>query len=139
MNRRHTLISYHECDHTYTVTIGTDMGQFTASVFCRPEDRDHETEYFGYEQAEIKACIYHARAKRKAYRERQIALQNFWKMMQGTRTYDIDAFYVKKLRAEIGEMEYMVKHWRNVEQMYETFYHNNILNHDRQMRGKKNG
>ena len=64
-----TLIenTYYESDHTYLVTIGTDMGEFTGCAQCEPADYDYESRYFGWELAEIKANLQYARAKRKYY------------------------------------------------------------------------
>ena len=54
--KKHTLIKNTKPnEHAYSVTIGTDMGQFTGEVECRKEDWDHESRYFGFELSEIKA------------------------------------------------------------------------------------
>ena len=113
--RKHTLIKNIKPDeHTYSVTIGTDMGQFTGEVECRKEDWDHESRYFGFELAEIKAEIEYSRAKRKYYDAQLKALIEFWCDMAQTRTYDQDAFWVKKMREKVSKIEIEKRHWTEV-------------------------
>lgn len=129
---KHTLIeALHDVDqHAYTVTIGTDMGQFSGSVECRPEDYNHESRYFGFELAEIKAEIEYARAKKKFYAAQIDALRRFWTDMSGTRTYDIDAFWVKKIRTRLGELEVEYMFWSNRACYLKDAYHTKIVSFD---------
>ena len=103
-NTKHTLIKNTVCDHVYTVTIGTDLGQFTASVFCRPEDQLHEVKYMGWELAEIKAEIKYSLAKKKKYEDQLEVMCRYWRDMSYTRSYDANAYYVKQLRRRIDEI-----------------------------------
>lgn len=113
--KKHTLIKNTKPnEHAYLVTIGTDMGQFTGLVECREEDWDHESRYFGFELAEIKAEIEYARAKRKYYDTQLRALIEFWCNMAQTRTYDQDAFWVKKMREKVSKIEIEKQHWIEV-------------------------
>lgn len=110
--KKHTLIENIKPDeHTYLVTIGTDIGQFTGAVECREEDWNHESRYFGFELAEIKAEIEYARAKRNYYNAQLKALTEFWRDMSATRTYDQDAFWVKKMREKVSKIEIERQHW----------------------------
>lgn len=105
---KHTLIeTLHDVNqHAYVVTIGTDMGQFTGAAQCHEEDYEFESEYFGYELAELQAEIAYARAKRDHWNSRLKALTDFWKKMRNTRTYDVDAYWVKQMRKEVDEASY---------------------------------
>jgi hypothetical protein len=130
MSKRNTLISNTEKDHVYTVVIGTDMGQFEGSVFCRPEDRDHESSYFGWEQAEIRATEKYAKAKIKNYAARLKALTDFLGMMSNTRTFSADAYWVKKMEQEIEDLRQIQRDWKRYARHLEEQYHLNIVNFD---------
>ena len=132
MSKKHTLISYKRDKdaHTYQATIGTDMGQFTAEVYCRKEDWGHESRYFGYELAEIKAEIQYARAKRNYYDAQLKALTQFWRDMSTTRTYDQDAFWVKKMREKVSKIEIERQHWVEVIKDLKRAYYMKITTFD---------
>ena len=131
MRKRHTLIENIQPEpHTYLVTIGTDMGQFTGLSKCREEDWGYESQYFGYELAEIKAEIDYARAKRKFYEAQMSALTQFWREMSQTRTYDMDAYWVKKMRARVDATEELRAYWANQVQSLKEAYHINIVTFD---------
>jgi uncharacterized protein YecE (DUF72 family) len=111
-NRRHTLIENVKLDpHTYLVTIGTDLGAFSGVVECREEDWDKESQYFGFELAELKAEIEFARAKRKEIKAQLIALRRFWCDMMDTRTYRANDFWVKQMRRRLSELEDSFQAW----------------------------
>ena len=129
--KKHTLIENIKLDpHTYLVTIGTDMGQFTGAVECREEDWDHESRYFGFELAEIKAEIEYARAKRKYYDAELSALTEFWRDMTTTRSYDVDAFWVKKMRARVDDINAKKQFWTDKVQYLKDSYHIKITTFD---------
>lgn len=129
--RKHTLIENIKPDeHTYLVTIGTDIGQFTGEVKCRKEDWGYESRYFGFELAEIKAEIEYARAKRRYYDAQLKALIEFWRDMSTTRTYDIDAFWVKKMRAKVSKTEIERQHWVEAIKDLKRAYHLKITTFD---------
>jgi hypothetical protein len=127
---KHTLINNTFCDGRYTVTIGTDLGQFTGSTFCRVEDREHMSDYFGWELAEIKAEIQYARAQRKFYLAQIGALAEFWRDMSGTRTYDQDAFWVKKMRKKLDALTKKRDEWDARITHLKNLYHIRILAFD---------
>lgn len=122
--KKHTLIENTKLDpHTYLVTIGTDIGQFTGVVECREEDWDHESQYFGFELAEMKATIQYARAKKKEYNAQLKALTQFWREMSATRTYDENAFWVQKMRKRINDIEGMQMFWSSEVDNLKTDYY----------------
>lgn len=130
---KHTLIeSLHDAEqHAYLVTIGTDMGQFSGAVACREEDYNRELKYFGFELAEIKAEIEYARAIRKHWSARHKALQGYWFDMSQTRSYDEEAYWVKKLctaiqvaRDNVNQASEQIKHLR-------VLYYNKIKELDK--------
>ena len=127
---KHTLIKNDYCDNIYTVTIGTDIGLFTGSVFCREEDREFRSDYFGWELAEIKAEINYSRAKRKYFNAQLDALTRFWSEMSKTRTYDMDAYWVNKMRKRVDEVEENVKYWTERIQYLKEVYHFKIVSFD---------
>lgn len=129
--KRHTLIKNTKPnEHTYLVTIGTDIGQFTGVVECREEDWDYESQYFGFELAEIKAEIEYARIKRKYYDAQLKALTEFWRDMRQTRTYDIDAFWVKKMRDKVSKVAIEREHCVEVIKDLKRAYHLKITTFD---------
>lgn len=131
--KRHTLIHSGvavDNPHQYNVVIGTDMGQFSGTVVCRPEDYDHELRYFGFELAELKAEIEYARAKKKFYGAQQKVLQEFWRDMSSTRTYDIDAFWVKKMREKVNIIDEKRVYWTAREKQLKDAYHIKIVTFD---------
>ena len=129
--RKHTLIENIKLDpHTYLVTIGTEIGQFTGAVECREEDWDHESQYFGFELAEIKAEIEYARAKKKQFNAELKALTQFWRDMSATRTYNKDAFWVKKIRENIDQLSDEVTHWERRIAYLKDAYHIKITTFD---------
>lgn len=123
-----TLIenTYYESDHTYLVTIGTDMGEFTGYAQCEPADYDYESRYFGWELAEIKANLQYARAKRKYYNAQLKSLTEFWREMSATRNYNIDAFWVKKIRAKVDDITFTRNWWNDRIKYLKESYHNKI-------------
>ena len=130
---KHTLIHSGvavDNPHQYNVVIGTDIGQFSGTVICRPEDYAHESKFLGYELAEIKAEIEYARAKRKYYDAQLKALTEFWRDMAQTRTYDIDAFWVKKMRNKVDDIEVTREFWTNRIKTLKEVYHTKILDFD---------
>ena len=127
---RHTLIKNDYCDGKYTVTIGTDMGQFTGETFCRFEDRPHQSDYFGWELAEIKAEIEYARAKRKYYDAQMGALVQFWGEMSKTRTFDTDAFWVKKIAQRVDDLDNKRMFWSDRVRDLQENYRKNIVAFD---------
>ena len=139
MNKQHTLIdsSVSRDEHAYEVTIGTDMGQFTGSVYCQMQDWDYESRYFGLELAEIKAEIEYARAKRRYYDAQLKALTEFWRNMAQTRTYDIDAFWVKKMRNKVDDIEVIKEFWTNRIKTLKEIYHTKILDFDAAVAARK--
>ena len=137
---KHTLIHSGvavDNPHQYNVVIGTDMGQFSGTVICRPEDYAHESRFLGYELAEIKAEIEYARAKRKYYDAQLKALTEFWRDMMQTRTYDIDAFWVKKMRNKVDDIEVTREFWTNRIKTLKEIYHTKILDFDAAVAARK--
>lgn len=133
MNKKHTLIhsgTAVDNPHQYHVTIGTDIGQFSGTAVCRPEDYTNESRYFGFELAEIKAEIQYARAKRNYYEAQLKALTQFWGDMSTTRTYDIDAFWVKKMRAKIEDIKNTKEFWDDRIKYLKECYHLKITTFD---------
>lgn len=122
--KKHTLIDvlHDENYHSYTITIGTDMGQFSGTTICSEEDYDRESRYFGFELAEIRAEIKYARAKRDHWGSQAKALLSFWRNMTGTRTYNADAYWVKKIRQAaddaLREYESWEKEIQNLKDLY---------------------
>lgn len=129
---KHTLIeTLHDADqHAYVVTIGTDMGQFTGAAQCHEEDYGNESRYFGFELAEIKAEIEYARAQRNHWNTRAKALAEFWKEMSQTRTYDIDAFWVKKMRIALDNAMHKRQYWVERIKFIQAAYYEKIKNFD---------
>ena len=137
---KHTLIRSGvavDNPHQYNIVIGTDMGQFSGTVICRPEDYVHESRFLGYELAEIKAEIEYARAKRKYYDAQLKALTEFWRDMAQTRTYDIDAFWVKKMRNKVDDIEVIREFWTNRVKTLKEVYHTKILDFDAAVAARK--
>lgn len=129
--KKHTLIENIKLDpHTYLVTIGTDMGQFTGAVECREEDWDRESKYLGFELAEMKAEIEYARAKKKYYVAQLAALNQFWGDMAHTRTYDVDAFWVKKIDLMINDLYSKRDFWNDRIKYLKETYHLTITTFD---------
>ena len=96
--KQHTLIRAAMNENDYIVTIGTRLGEFTGTVFCRPEDREFKSHFFGFELAELKAEIAYMRAEKNRAHNERTSLLHFWRDMSKTRTYDDSAFWVKKIK-----------------------------------------
>lgn len=127
--KKHTLIDvvYDECHHLYVVTIGTDVGEFTGTAQCAEEDYPHESEFFGFELAEIKANIEYAREKRKRWEAEVHALTSFWRNMAGTRNYNPDAFWVKQMRKSVDYAVAKRDFWTNEIQQLKMTYRAKIV------------
>lgn len=126
-NKKHTLIKNTVCDHVYTVTIGTELGQFTASVFCRPEDRLHEIRYIGWELAEIKAEIKYSLAKKRKYENQFEIMNRYLRDMSNTRNYNESAYYVKQLHMRIEEIVEKINAEKMLINKLRNIYHEKIL------------
>ena len=133
MRLKHTLIhsgTAVDNPHQYNVVIGTDMGQFSGTVVCRPEDYEHESRFLGYELAEIKADIAYARAQRDHWNARLKALTQFWREMADTRSYNVDAYWVKKMRKDVDEADRHVTYWTETISYLKECYHLKITTFD---------
>lgn len=138
--KKHTLVKYGvavDNPHRYNVIIGTDIGQFSGTAVCREEDYENESKFLGYELAEIKAEIEYARAKRRYYDAQLKALTEFWRDMMQTRTYDIDAFWVKKMRNKVDDIEVTREFWTNRIKTLKEIYHTKILDFDAAVAARK--
>lgn len=138
---KHTLIhsgTAVDNPHQYNVVIGTDMGQFSGTVVCRPEDYAHESKFLGYELAEIKAEIAYARAQRDHWNARLKALTQFWREMADTRSYNVDAYWVKKIRKEVDENSRLQRDfWNNRITYLKEVYHLKIITFDASVQSRK--
>ena len=134
--RQHTLIdTYHDEEtHAYCVTIGTDMGAFLGCVQCREEDYPHESQFFGFELAEIKAEIEYARAKRDHWNTQLLALNNYWRGMAGTRNYDGNAYWVKQLRHAVDHAADQRDYWVDEIDALKRTYLTTIIARDKLMK-----
>jgi hypothetical protein len=130
--KEHKLINcINPTEHSYQVTLGTDMGQFTATVDCRKEDWVYESRYFGFQLAEIKCEIEYARAKKKHYQAQLKALTEFWRNMSTTRNYDQDAFWVKQMRKKVDDIQLMIDFWDNRIKRCKVLYYEKIVTRDK--------
>lgn len=129
---KHTLIEtlHDEAQHAYVVTIGTEIGQFTGAVQCKEEDYDNESRYFGFELAEMKAEIEYCRAQRRHWNDRLKALTQFWREMSATRTYNQDAFWVKKMRIAVDDALNKRCYWADRIITLKSLYYEKIKNFD---------
>jgi len=129
--KQHTLIENIKPDsHSYLVTIGTDLGEFTGATVCREEDWAHESDIFGWTLAETKAEIEYAKAKKAFYSAQLKALTEFWRNMITTRTYNVDDFWVKKMRIKVDEVKARYDEWSARIQYLKRSYHNTIITRD---------
>ena len=127
---------YNENTHTYSVTIGTPLGQFTGEATCRPEDQKHEVSYFGYDLADIKAHIKYARAQKQNYKTQIKGLQDFLNNMRSTRTYDECAFWVKQLRGYVLQLLRGVKQCDEDIATLKEIYHLRVVTFDTTHKGE---
>lgn len=58
---KYKIVNYNHSGDKYSVTIQCPAGHFTGSTIVKEEDKSHESRFFGYEIAELKA-------KRKMYK-----------------------------------------------------------------------
>lgn len=130
--KMHTLIEnkYDEQQHLYEVTIGTDLGAFEGSVICQEVDYPHESSNVGYDLAEMKATMKYANAKRKAYRERAKALQDFLNNMSDTRTFNEQDFWVRQCKKEIDRLWQKTYEWRQFRERLDRGYRLKIESRD---------
>lgn len=123
--------------HQYNVVIGTELGQFSGTVECRPEDEEYESKFFGFELAEMKAEIEYARAKRKECLAKIKGVTEFWREMAETRNYDQDAFWVKKMREKVDKYQLQFEFWCERIDYLKSAYHLKIMNFDNAKRTRK--
>lgn len=130
--RKHTLIAneYDEARHACRIILGTDIGTFTGEVVCRPEDQEYESKYFGWELAEMKAMILHAKAKARYYDALWAELVSFWKDMSTTRTFDENAFWVKKIAQRVDMYDDKAREWKEVARSLKEAYHVKVMTFD---------
>lgn len=129
--KQHTLIENIKPEpHTYLVTIGTDLGQFTGATVCREEDWSHENEIFGFTLAEIKAEIEYAKAKKRFFNAQLKVLQEFWYDLSDTRSYNMDDFWVKKMRIKISDIAWQRDYWTTRIKDLKIEYHDRITTRD---------
>ena len=130
---KHTLIdfTYDAITHTYLVRLGTDMGEFTGSAQCKPEDYDVEASYFGYELAEVKANIKYCKAQYHHWDARARALTEFWLAMSTTRTYSEKDFWVKKMRQEVDDAFNKRTYWNDRYNDLKEAYHYRVVEADK--------
>lgn len=130
--KKPTLIDsdFNPDDHTSTVTIGTDIGQFTASVMTLPADYPFESRYFGCQLAEMKATRKWALAHYHQIRQRMKGLKDFWNAMAGTREFNPYAYYVKVLKKQYDRLEEEATFWSQKADSIERAYRTCIVTQD---------
>lgn len=133
MTKKHTIIHAGisvDNPHQYNVTIGTDLGQFSGTVLCQPENYEYESKYFGFELAEIKATLKWMSAKQAHWDARLKALTTFWRQMSQTRSYEADAYWVKKMLLEADKAAENREYWKQRRAKLKNIYHEKIMNYD---------
>lgn len=95
-----------------TVTIGTDLGEFTGETTCKDSDRENMSQIFGCEVAELKAWRKYAKARAAVEGYKLKALKDFCAKMEKTRTFDSNAYWYKQLLVEMRDTKEKRNHWR---------------------------
>ena len=114
----------------FNVVIGTDLGEFSGTVRCREEDQSTVSTYFGLELAEMKAEIAYLRAKRRDLKAQRKALVDFQYDMSNTRTYEEDAFWVKKIMLRITKLDKQITAASQAINIMKEVYHQKIVTRD---------
>ena len=114
----------------FNVVIGTDLGEFSGTVRCREEDQGSVSTYFGLELAEMKAEIAYLRAKKRDLKAQRKALVDFWYDMSDTRTYEKDAFWVKKIIMRITKLDKQITAASQAISIMKEVYHQKIVTRD---------
>ena len=126
------LFSNHNPEtHISTVTIATDIGEFTASVTCREEDYENESRYFGCTLAEMKALMKYTTAKRFAAENQFKSLERYYNTMVGTRTFSMYTFWFKKLEQELHKTADEIRKWKDYRNSLKYAYYMQISTRDR--------
>lgn len=130
--RRPTLIesNFDLETHTSYVVLGTDIGQFEATVRTEPADYAYESKFFGCQLAEMKATYKWARAHYQQARQKQKGLQDFWRSMTNTRNYDSKAYWVKVARGQIDRLDQEACFWQSKAEAIKRAYHTAIITRD---------
>ena len=125
-----TIIKSEIIDKTSVVTIGTELGQFSASVTCQPEDYDYFSNYHGCHLAELKATMKYFKYKKNLIKAQMTALDHFYSSMKNTRTFDGNAYYVKQLAAHYSRLSQQVQECTHSIKKLQEAYHACIVAHD---------
>ena len=103
---------YDEVTGVSKVVIETDLGTFTGVSRIHPDDLDFSSPIFGCRLAELRADRQYCLALARKYRAKADALNDFYKQMQNTRTFQNSAFYVKCLQRDIRHYMQLSVHWK---------------------------
>lgn len=71
---KYKIVNYNHSGDKYSVTIQCPVGHFTGSTIVKEEDKSHESRFFGYEIAELKA-------KRKMYKTLKNNNKSIYKLL----------------------------------------------------------
>lgn len=94
---------YDEVTGVSKVTIGTSIGEFTGYSHCAVEDQPFASRYHGCSYAEWKARIKASKAyAARAYQEWK-TLNDFYKILAGTRTFNPKAYHVRQLLKQMDK------------------------------------
>lgn len=95
-----------------TAELYTSMGLCTGKAQLHPEDKEHDSNYFGCAIAELRAeAVYCKRRAQHSMQEAQ-TLQKFYNHMKDTKNFDENAYYVKQLKKEIQRKYEDADQWR---------------------------
>ena len=96
-----------------TAILYTDMGQCEGIAKLHPEDREHDSNYFGCAIAELRAEIVYCQRRAQHAREEAHTLRKFYNLMKNTRTFTENAYYVKHLNKEIERKYEEANLWKD--------------------------
>ena len=94
------------------VSLYTDMGIVTGTAKLHPDDAESKSNYFGCRIAENRAVMKYCRRRAEKARVEYQAVLTFFKSMEGTRTFSVDAFYVKQLLGAMDRKQKEIKMWK---------------------------
>lgn len=105
--------NYNEITGISTVTLSTDLGEFTGTAKLHEEDREIASNYFGCQLAEVRALVEYSKRKKMIARQQYLMLKNLYSNIEQMTEFDENDVAARKMRRKIYELHREWKKWNN--------------------------
>ena len=121
-----------------TVTLSTDLGEFTGTAKLHEDDAESASNYFGCQIAETRALIEYSKRKKQVVRQQYLMLKNLYTNISQTKTFDKNCVSARKMRRKIYELHKEWRTWRKTIEGLEEHIKNSCIAREGMLNRLKN-